>query len=47
MYSVNIEMMKYIASTQIKDLNKLESYTKLPEYKRYFTKSELAGFLME
>lgn len=45
MYSVNIEMMKYIASTQIKDLHKLESYTKLPEVKRYFTKSELAGFL--
>jgi hypothetical protein len=45
MYSVNIEMMKYIASTQINGLVELGSYAKLPNIKKYFTKKQLAGFL--
>lgn len=45
MYTVNIEMMKYIASTQNKDFIKLGDYTKLPDIKKYFSKKQLAGFL--
>ncbi len=47
MYNVNNEMMMYIASIQLKDYIKLGNYTKLPDYKRYFTKKQLAGFLWQ
>jgi len=47
MYNVNNEMMMYIASIQLKDYIKLGNYKKLPDYKRYFTKKELAGFLWQ
>lgn len=47
MYAVNNEMMMYIASIQLKDYIKLGNYQKLPDYKRYFTKQQLAGFLWQ
>lgn len=47
MYAVNNEMMMYIASIQLKDYIKLGNYKKLPDYKRYFTKNQLAGYLWQ
>jgi len=45
MYSVNIEMMKYIASIEHKEFSQFKFNNKLPDYKRYFTKKQLLGFL--
>jgi len=47
MYNVNNEMMMYIASIQIKGYIKLGTFKELPDYTRYFTKNQLAGFLWQ
>lgn len=45
MYAVNIEMMKYIAATEHREFVNTKFDTKLPDYKRYFTKKQLTGYL--
>ncbi len=45
MYSVNSEMMKYIASTEHNTFMQMEFRTELPEYQKYFNKYQFMGFL--
>lgn len=45
MYSVNSEMIRYIAAIEHKVFSEIKINTELPEPKKYFTKQQLSGFL--
>lgn len=45
MYETNVEMMKYIAATEIHGFSEARFNTTLPEYRKYFNKNDLKGFL--
>lgn len=44
-YTVNIEMMKYIAAVENQSFSDLKLDTKLPEYQKFFSKKQLLGYL--